>query len=87
VNPRAGEAIVGRVLTADASHAVLDVDGTETSVDYADVARAVVQVEFSRIEEVELEDVDPNDPDGPEDDLDDLPDGAIPAAGVTTEEG
>lgn len=61
VTPRAGEAIVGRVLSADGSHAVLDLDGTETTVAYSDVARAVVQVEFTRIEEVELDDSDPDD--------------------------
>jgi hypothetical protein len=79
---------VGRVLTADESQAVLDVDGIDTTVDYADVARAVVQVEFRRIEEVELEDVDLDDADDdPEDDPDILPDRAAPAAGVTSEEG
>jgi ribosome maturation factor RimP len=88
VTPRTGEAIVGRVLTADESQAVLDVDGIDTTVDYADVARAVVQVEFRRIEEVELEDVDLDDADDdPEDDPDTLPDRAAPAAGVTSEEG
>jgi ribosome maturation factor RimP len=88
VTPRAGEAIVGRVLSADESQAVLDVDGSETTVDYGDVARAVVQVEFTRIDEVELEDGDPSGADDTDDpDTDDLPAGTLPAAGATPEEG
>lgn len=59
VTPTAGEPIEGRVLQAGDSDAVLDVEGTETTVRYADVARAVVQVEFTRIEEVELDEPDP----------------------------
>ena len=49
---------VGSCRRGDAD-AVLDVEGTETTVRYADVARAVVQVEFTRIEEVELDEPDP----------------------------
>ena len=58
VTPKSGDAIVGRVLSADESQAVLDIDGADTTVAYADVARAVVQVEFTRIEEVELDETD-----------------------------
>ena len=58
VTPKTGEVIEGRVLSADDAHAVLDVDGAKTAVAYADVARAVVQVEFTRIEEVELDETD-----------------------------
>ncbi len=79
VTPKAGEGLVGRVLSADESEAVLEVDGTETTVRYADVARAVVQVEFTRIEEVELD----------ESDLDDDADadGDDPTVGTDPEEG
>ena len=59
VTPTVGEPIEGRVLQAGDTDAVLDVEGTETTVRYADVARAVVQVEFTRIEEVELDEPDP----------------------------
>jgi hypothetical protein len=52
------------VLSAHERHAVLDVDGSERTVTYTDVARAVVQVEFSRIEEVELDEADLDDGDG-----------------------
>jgi ribosome maturation factor RimP len=55
---RSGDPVEGRVVAADEEHAVLDVDGTQTTIAYADVARAVVQVEFTRIDEVELDDVD-----------------------------
>jgi ribosome maturation factor RimP len=58
VTARSGDIVVGRVLSADETHAVLDVDGTDTTVAYEDVARAVVQVEFTRIEEVELDETD-----------------------------
>jgi ribosome maturation factor RimP len=58
VTPKSGDAIEGRVLSADGTQAVLDVDGAETTVTYTDVARAVVQVEFTRIEEVELDETD-----------------------------
>jgi ribosome maturation factor RimP len=58
VTPKSGDAIVGRVLSADQSQAVLEIDGTDTTVAYAEVARAVVQVEFTRIEEVELDETD-----------------------------
>lgn len=60
VTPTVGEPIEGRVLRAGDADAVLDVEGTETTVRYADVARAVVQVEFTRIEEVELDEPDPD---------------------------
>ena len=59
VTPTVGEPIEGRVLRAGDSDAVLEVEGTETTVRYADVGRAVVQVEFTRIEEVELDEPDP----------------------------
>jgi ribosome maturation factor RimP len=59
VTPTVGEPTEGRVLQAGDADAVLDVEGTETTVRYADVARAVVQVEFTRIEEVELDEPDP----------------------------
>lgn len=78
VTPRAGEVLVGRVLGAGESDAVLDVDGTETTVRYADVARALVQVEFTRIEEVDLDDADLEDD---EDTAADSADTAGPAEG------
>ncbi len=64
VTPTAGETVEGRVLSADESEALLDVDGLPTTVRYSDVARAVVQVEFTRIEEVELDELDPDAQDG-----------------------
>lgn len=48
---RDGGQVTGRVVRADddpAGHAVLDVDGQERELPYGSVARAVVQVEFSR---------------------------------------
>lgn len=55
VTRRAGEPVEGRVLQADDAAATLDVAGEPVVVAYAEVARAVVQVEFTRIDEVELD--------------------------------
>jgi ribosome maturation factor RimP len=84
VTPRAGNAIVGRVLSADDSHAILDVDGTQTTLAHADVARAVVQVEFSRLDEVDLEDEDLGDAEDTAEDTDDLEDDPEDLLEVTT---
>jgi ribosome maturation factor RimP len=85
VTPRAGDAIVGRVLGADDSQALLDVDGTQTTVAYADLARAVVQVEFTRIDEVELDDEDLSDAEDSDDADEDLREGTTPGTGATTD--
>jgi ribosome maturation factor RimP len=50
-----GALVEGRVLAADHDSALLDVDGRDLELAYADVARATVQVEFTRIDDVELE--------------------------------
>ena len=54
VTLRSGEKLTGRVRSADASAAVLDVDATAATLPYAEVARAVVQVELNRVDEVDL---------------------------------
>lgn len=51
-----GSTVVGRVLTATDDAATLDVDDEATPIAYADVRRAVVEIEFSRIDDVELDD-------------------------------
>jgi ribosome maturation factor RimP len=43
-----GSATIGRVLGSDDQGATLDVDGGEQLVTYADVAKAIVQVELNR---------------------------------------
>jgi len=43
-----GETLTGRVVGSDDDTATLDVDGTRREVPYADVAKALVQVEFNR---------------------------------------
>lgn len=58
VTPRSGAVLLGRVLAVDEASATLDVSGVEQVVAFADVARAVVQVEFSRVDEVDLGDAD-----------------------------
>lgn len=46
VNRPEGEPITGRIRSSDETGVVLDVDGTEQRVEYADITRAKVQVEF-----------------------------------------
>ncbi|HVE63530.1 MAG TPA: ribosome maturation factor RimP [Mycobacteriales bacterium] len=48
VTPMQGPDWTGRVTEADETRAVLDVNGNPRTATYADVRRAVVQVEFSR---------------------------------------
>ena len=43
-----GEPVTGRITSSDDQGAVLDVDGAELHVPYAEVARAKVQIEFSK---------------------------------------
>ena len=44
-----GEKLTGRIKTASDDAAELDVDGTPRTVEYADVAKAKVQIEFNRV--------------------------------------
>jgi ribosome maturation factor RimP len=43
-----GETVSGRILESDDDAVTIDVDGTRREVGYADVAKALVQVEFNR---------------------------------------
>ena len=43
-----GDTVTGRVTTSDDTAARLDVDGSVREVAYADVAKAMVQIEFNR---------------------------------------
>lgn len=45
-----GRTVLGRVVSSDEQQAALEVDGSERTVRYADVAKARVQVEFNRKE-------------------------------------
>jgi len=79
---RAGQQpVVGRIVGADDDGADLDVDGAVVRVMYADVTKALVQLEFSRpagspdaLAEEDLDDAadldDLDDPEDPEDDAD-----------------
>ncbi|WP_020575621.1 ribosome maturation factor RimP [Actinopolymorpha alba] len=51
-----GSQLVGRVETADDDSAELDADGQRARIAYADVAKARVQVEFSRMPDAEIDD-------------------------------
>lgn len=44
----AGDALTGRIVSSDDTVAHLDVDGTIHEIAYADVAKALVQIEFNR---------------------------------------
>ena len=48
VRLRDAHPFTGRVLEADDSRAVLDVDGVKQEVAYADVTKALVEIEFNR---------------------------------------
>ena len=48
-----GETVTGRVLSSDETVVELDVDGTTREIPLADVAKALVQVEFNRKTEKE----------------------------------
>ena len=43
-----GETVTGRILSSDDAAVTIEVDGTQREVGYADVAKALVQVEFNR---------------------------------------
>ena len=48
VKLREGEPTTGRIRATDDSGAVLDVDGTERRLEYADVQKAKIQIEFKK---------------------------------------
>ncbi len=48
VTTTGGDTVTGRILRSNDEAATLDVDGTPREVDYAEVAKALVQVEFNR---------------------------------------
>ncbi|MER7505440.1 ribosome maturation factor RimP [Nonomuraea pusilla] len=61
---REGGAVEGRVLSADETGVELDVAGQARRLDYKDLTRGRVQVEFRRIDEIDdVEDVDDADGD------------------------
>jgi ribosome maturation factor RimP len=43
-----GDTLSGRILESDDDAVTIDVDGTQREVGYADVAKALLQVEFNR---------------------------------------
>ena len=51
-----GGDVTGRILTSTEESATLDVDGSERDVAYADVAKALVQIEFNRKKKNDSED-------------------------------
>ncbi|QBR94126.1 ribosome maturation factor RimP [Nocardioides euryhalodurans] len=48
VTTTGGEVLTGRIVACDEDTARLDVSGATREVDYADVAKALVQIEFNR---------------------------------------
>jgi ribosome maturation factor RimP len=48
VTTSAGDTFTGRIVGSDDAAATLDVEGTQREVAYADIAKALVQVEFNR---------------------------------------
>lgn len=62
-----GPPIEGRVLSRAQGQAVLDLDGRPVTIDLAEVTRATVQVEFSRMADAQLSEFD--DPEEPDTDV------------------
>jgi len=50
-----GSTVTGRITASDDESATLDVEGTARTVPYAEVTRALVQVEFKRVDDEENE--------------------------------
>jgi ribosome maturation factor RimP len=48
VSPVEGEPVTGRITSTDEQGAVLDVEGTERRIAYAEVKKAKIQIEFKR---------------------------------------
>jgi ribosome maturation factor RimP len=48
VTPVEGEPLTGRITTCDETSVTLDVDGAPRVLPYADIAKALVQIEFNR---------------------------------------
>ncbi|WP_344735413.1 ribosome maturation factor RimP [Nocardioides fonticola] len=53
-----GGGVTGRVLDSDDEGVDLDAKGQRRRVLFADIAKALVQIEFNRIDDVELEDIE-----------------------------
>ncbi|HEX6888065.1 MAG TPA: ribosome maturation factor RimP [Candidatus Nanopelagicales bacterium] len=62
-----GSLVEGRLLDARRDAAVLDVAGHDRVLSYEQVARATVQVEFTRIDDVELDEAEGSDADAAQD--------------------
>lgn len=63
VTPRSGAPFEGRVVASDEESAVLLVDGVERRLEFDEVVRAVVQVEFARVDEADLDESGDDDAD------------------------
>lgn len=59
-----GGSVTGRVTGSDDERVTLDVDGTQQSLPYTEVARAKVQLEFNRPKDLPGDPVDDGDDDG-----------------------
>jgi ribosome maturation factor RimP len=59
-----GDAVVGRVVLADAEAIILDVDGTPGRFEYARLGPGAVQVEFGRLPDLPQQPEQPEAPDG-----------------------
>lgn len=75
VATRDGQEVTGRVSVSDDTGVRLELPtGGDLRLEFTDVARAVVQVEFARIAEVELDDEQPDEDADPQDGAADLQD-------------
>jgi ribosome maturation factor RimP len=63
-----GHSVIGRVIAADDERVQLDVDGDVRDLAYDEIGSGRVEIEFSRIDEVDEADMVPFDDDGADDD-------------------
>ncbi len=68
VTNRSGDIREGRLIQARPAAVLMEADGVRWEFDPADVSRAVVQVEFSHVEDAQLDEVDDRDRAEPDED-------------------
>ncbi len=64
----AGATVTGRVVGADDEGVVLDIDGAEQETGYADLGPGRVQIEFNRVDDIELDESEDDEDDEDEED-------------------
>lgn len=69
-----GEEVIGRIVSSDETGAVLDVDGSQPRIEFADAKKPLIQIEMNRPVDPDLDDVGSEDDDEDDEDDDELVD-------------